>query len=112
MSARSRIPLMSDIWRWLRRREVHCGRGYLPGRSLTARRRPSNVHPFTVYRALRTINPSPYMFYLDFVNHQIVGASPELLVRLEGRTVTNHPIAGTRPRGTTRRRMRRLRAIS
>jgi anthranilate synthase component 1 len=61
----------------------------------------SNVHPFTVYRALRTINPSPYMFYLDFVDHQIVGASPELLVRLEGRTVANHPIAGTRPRGAT-----------
>jgi anthranilate synthase component 1 len=62
---------------------------------------PSNVHPFSVYRALRTINPSPYMFYLDFIDHQIVGASPELLVRLEGRTVTNHPIAGTRPRGAT-----------
>ena len=62
---------------------------------------PRNVHPFTVYRALRTINPSPYMFYLDFVDHQIVGASPELLVRLEGRTVANHPIAGTRPRGAT-----------
>ncbi len=62
---------------------------------------PSNVHPFTIYRALRTINPSPYMFYLDFVDHQIVGASPELLVRLENGTVTNHPIAGTRPRGTT-----------
>jgi anthranilate synthase component I len=61
----------------------------------------SNVHPFTVYRALRTINPSPYMFYLDFVDHQIVGASPELLVRLEGQTVANHPIAGTRPRGGT-----------
>ncbi len=61
----------------------------------------TNVHPFTVYRALRTINPSPYMFYLDFVDHQIVGASPELLVRLEGRTVANHPIAGTRPRGET-----------
>ena len=61
----------------------------------------SNVHPFTVYRALRTINPSPYMFYLDFIDHQIVGASPELLVRLEGRTVANHPIAGTRPRGAT-----------
>jgi anthranilate synthase component 1 len=59
------------------------------------------VHPFTVYRALRTINPSPYMFYLDFVDHQIVGASPELLVRLEGKTLANHPIAGTRPRGTT-----------
>jgi anthranilate synthase component 1 len=62
---------------------------------------PSNVHPFTVYRALRTINPSPYMFYLDFIDHQIVGASPELLVRLEGSTLANHPIAGTRPRGAT-----------
>jgi anthranilate synthase component 1 len=61
----------------------------------------TGVHPFTVYRALRTINPSPYMFYLDFVDHQIVGASPELLVRLEGRTLANHPIAGTRPRGST-----------
>ncbi|MFT4039664.1 MAG: anthranilate synthase component I [Thermomicrobiales bacterium] len=59
------------------------------------------VHPFTVYRALRTVNPSPYMFYLDFNDHQIVGASPELLVRLEGTTVANHPIAGTRPRGAT-----------
>ena len=62
---------------------------------------PTEVHPFTIYRALRTINPSPYMFYLDFKDHQIVGASPELLVRLEGRTVANHPIAGTRPRGAT-----------
>jgi anthranilate synthase component 1 len=62
---------------------------------------PTAVHPFTIYRALRTINPSPYMFYLDFKDHQIVGASPELLVRLEGRTVANHPIAGTRPRGAT-----------
>jgi anthranilate synthase component 1 len=61
----------------------------------------SEVHPFSIYRALRTINPSPYMFYLDFNDHQIVGASPELLVRLEGRTVANHPIAGTRPRGAT-----------
>jgi len=57
------------------------------------------AHPFTIYRALRTINPSPYMFYLDFLDHQIVGASPELLVRREGSTITNHPIAGTRPRG-------------
>ncbi len=62
---------------------------------------PTPAHPFTIYRALRTINPSPYMFYLDFGDHQIVGASPELLVRLEGRTLTNHPIAGTRPRGGT-----------
>jgi anthranilate synthase component 1 len=57
------------------------------------------VHPFSIYRSLRTVNPSPYMFYLDFTDHQIVGASPELLVRLEGDTVSNHPIAGTRPRG-------------
>ena len=62
---------------------------------------PTQVHPFTVYRALRTINPSPYMFFLDFKDHQIVGASPELLVRLEGQTLANHPIAGTRPRGMT-----------
>jgi anthranilate synthase component 1 len=59
------------------------------------------VHPFTIYRALRAINPSPYMFYLDYLDHHIVGASPELLVRLEDGVVTNHPIAGTRPRGQT-----------
>jgi anthranilate synthase component I len=62
---------------------------------------PTPAHPFTIYRALRTVNPSPYMFYLDFGDHQIVGASPELLVRLEDGVVTNHPIAGTRPRGKT-----------
>jgi anthranilate synthase component I len=60
---------------------------------------PTPAHPFTLYRALRAVNPSPYMFYLDFKDHQIVGASPELLVRLEDGVVTNHPIAGTRPRG-------------
>ncbi len=60
---------------------------------------PTPAHPFTIYRALRTVNPSPYMFYLDFVDHQIVGASPELLVRHEDGLIINHPIAGTRPRG-------------
>lgn len=59
------------------------------------------AHPFSIYRALRTVNPSPYMFYLDFGDYQIVGASPELLVRLEDGVVSNHPIAGTRPRGAT-----------
>ena len=59
------------------------------------------AHPFSIYRALRTVNPSPYMFYLDFGEHQVVGASPELLVRLENGVVSNHPIAGTRPRGAT-----------
>jgi anthranilate synthase component 1 len=58
-----------------------------------------NAAPFTVYRALRAINPSPYMFYLDLQDFHIVGASPELLVRVEDGEVTIHPIAGTRPRG-------------
>lgn len=62
---------------------------------------PTPVHPFSAYRAFRTVNPSPYMFYLDFIDHQIVGASPEMLVRLEGETLSYHPIAGTRPRGDT-----------
>jgi anthranilate synthase component 1 len=62
---------------------------------------PTPAHPFTIYRALRTVNPSPYMFYLDFVDHQIVGASPELLVRLENGVLAYHPLAGTRPRGAT-----------
>lgn len=61
----------------------------------------SRAHPFTMYRALRMVNPSPYMFFLDFGDHQVVGASPELLTRLEDGVVTNHPIAGTRPRGAT-----------
>ena len=63
--------------------------------------RPTSVHPFNIYRQLRTVNPSPYMFYLDLDGFQIVGASPELLVRVEDGVVTNHPIAGTRPRGAT-----------
>ena len=57
--------------------------------------------PLSLYRALRSINPSPYMFYYDMGDHQVVGASPEILVRLEGDNVTVRPIAGTRPRGIT-----------
>jgi len=57
--------------------------------------------PLALYRALRTINPSPYMFYFDFDAFHVVGASPEILVRLEGDTVTVRPIAGTRRRGAT-----------
>lgn len=57
--------------------------------------------PFTVYRALREINPSPYMYYLDFNDLQVIGASPEMLVRVENRRVTTVPIAGTRLRGKT-----------
>jgi anthranilate synthase component 1 len=57
--------------------------------------------PFDVYRALRHINPSPYMFFIRFGSDSIVGASPEMLVRVEGRHVETHPIAGTRRRGRT-----------
>ena len=61
--------------------------------------RPTKAHPFEIYRALRTVNPSPYMFYLDLGEAQLVGASPEMLVRVEDGVVDYHPIAGTRPRG-------------
>jgi anthranilate synthase component 1 len=61
--------------------------------------RRTAAHPFDVYRALRTINPSPYMFYLDLGEAQLVGTSPEMLVRVEDGKIDYHPIAGTRPRG-------------
>ncbi|MCC7103921.1 MAG: anthranilate synthase component I [Chloroflexi bacterium] len=61
----------------------------------------TRADPFAIYRALRAINPSPYMYFLDFGAHQLVGASPELLVLAERGRVTTHPIAGTRPRGAT-----------
>jgi len=60
-----------------------------------------SAHPFDVYRALRVVNPSPYMYYLRFGDLQIVGSSPEILVRVEGDEVCVRPIAGTRPRGTS-----------
>ncbi len=61
-----------------------------------------DANPISLYRALRTLNPSPYMFYYDFGDFHVVGASPEILVRRENETVTVRPIAGTRPRGKTR----------
>ncbi len=61
----------------------------------------TNVPPFEVYRAMRLINPSPYMFYFDFGELRVVGSSPEALVRLHGRTASLRPIAGTLPRGAT-----------
>ncbi len=57
--------------------------------------------PFALYRSLRRTNPSPFMFYCNFDGFQVIGASPEILVRVFGREVTVRPIAGTRPRGTT-----------
>jgi anthranilate synthase component 1 len=63
--------------------------------------RPTALPPFNIYRALRTINPSPYMYFLDFVDFQIIGTSPEILVRVEDGRVMTRPLAGTRPRGRT-----------
>lgn len=63
--------------------------------------RPTAVHPFSLYRALRVVNPSPYMYYLQMGDFQVIGASPEMLVRVEEGAVLTHPIAGTRPRGAT-----------
>ena len=62
---------------------------------------PLASSPFDVYRALRIINPSPYMFYLKLKDLELVGSSPEVLVRLEGDRIEVRPIAGTRPRGAT-----------
>ena len=63
--------------------------------------RPFAAPAISLYRALRSINPSPYMFYFDFGDAQLVGASPEILVRRDGDKVTLRPIAGTRKRGST-----------
>ncbi|TAK44632.1 MAG: anthranilate synthase component I, partial [Betaproteobacteria bacterium] len=63
--------------------------------------RPFAAPPLELYRALRGLNPSPYMFYFDFGDHHVIGASPEIMVRLAGETITLRPIAGTRPRGAT-----------
>ena len=68
-------------------------------------RRPFHAHPLALYRSLRRLNPSPYMFYYDMGGFHVVGSSPEILVRLEhqgdDQIVTVRPIAGTRPRGAT-----------
>jgi anthranilate synthase component 1 len=63
---------------------------------------------FTVYRALRHVNPSPYMFFIRMGERAIVGSSPEMLVRVEGRRAETHPIAGTRPRGRSEDEDQRL----
>jgi anthranilate synthase component 1 len=60
---------------------------------------PMSLDPFAVYRGLRTVNPSPYMFFFETGEVTLVGSSPEMLVKVEGGTVEMHPIAGSRPRG-------------
>ena len=70
----------------------------VPSQRFSAR---MTLDPFAVYRGLRTVNPSPYMFYLDFGDVALVGSSPEMLVKVTGGQVETRPIAGTRPRGQT-----------
>ena len=60
---------------------------------------PFHARPLELYRSLRSLNPSPYMYYLDLGDHHVVGSSPEILVHLEDNQITVRPIAGTRPRG-------------
>ena len=69
---------------------------------------PFEADPFTLYRALRTVNPSPYMYYLNLGDFQIVGASPEMLVRVNNGMIETHPIAGTRPRSPDEQEDKRL----
>ncbi|KYK55727.1 anthranilate synthase component 1 [Drechmeria coniospora] len=70
--------------------------------------RPTSLHPFNIYRHLRTVNPSPYLFYVNCKDFQIIGASPELLVKSEAGRVITHPIAGTVKRGKTPEEDQRL----
>ena len=76
---------------------IHAGDAYqvVPSQRWTAE---APAEAFSIYRGLRAVNPSPYMYFLDFGDFQIAGASPESLVKVEGRTATQRPIAGTRPR--------------
>ncbi|MCX5998579.1 MAG: anthranilate synthase component I family protein, partial [Chloroflexi bacterium] len=64
-------------------------------------RRHTCADPFSIYRALRMINPSPYMFFLDFGSFQLIGSSPEMMVKLQDSKAETRPIAGTRPRGSS-----------
>jgi anthranilate synthase component 1 len=77
---------------------VHAGDAFqvVPSQRWSAR---VDADPFSIYRGLRVVNPSPYMYFLDFLDFQIAGASPEPLLTVNGRSVSTRPIAGTRPRG-------------
>ncbi|MGI8921427.1 MAG: anthranilate synthase component I family protein [Solirubrobacteraceae bacterium] len=88
---------------------VHAGDAFqvVPSQRWSA---PVPVDPFSIYRGLRVVNPSPYMYFLDFGDFQIAGASPEPLLTVSGRRATSRPIAGTRPRGPDAAADRRIAA--
>ena len=70
-----------------------------------------NNKPLSIYRALRHLNPSPYLFYMNFNNFSIVGSSPEILIKLDNKKVTIRPIAGTRKRGANKKEDDKLKMI-
>jgi anthranilate synthase component 1 len=88
-------------------RYIHAGDAFqvVPSQRWSA---PVPVEAFSIYRGLRTVNPSPYMYYLDFGDFQVAGASPEPLLTVAGRHVSTRPIAGTRPRGASPEEDRRI----
>jgi anthranilate synthase component I len=88
-------------------RYIHAGDAFqvVPSQRWSA---PVPVEAFSIYRGLRAVNPSPYMYYLDFGDFQVAGASPEPLLTVNGRHVSTRPIAGTRPRGTSPEEDRRI----
>jgi anthranilate synthase component 1 len=90
-------------------RYIHAGDAFqvVPSQRWSA---PVPVEAFSIYRGLRAVNPSPYMYFLDFGDLQVAGASPEPLITVAGRRVTTRPIAGTRPRGATLEEDRRIAA--
>jgi anthranilate synthase component 1 len=105
--ARGEIPISSNVTREGYMAMVEAAKQYIvagdiiqvvPSQRFEA---PLTAHPFNLYRSLRTINPSPYMFYLRLGDFTLVGASPETMVRVEGREITLRPIAGTRRRGAS-----------
>src|SRR5262249_34920102 len=71
---------------------------------------PFELPPFALYRALRRVNPAPFLYFLDYGDFSIAGSSPEILVRVREGTVTIRPVAGTRPRGPTPQEDRQLEA--
>ena len=90
-------------------RYIHAGDAFqvVPSQRWSA---PVPVEAFSIYRGLRAVNPSPYMYYLDFGDFQVAGASPEPLLTVNGRHVSTRPIAGTRPRGASPEEDRRIAA--
>lgn len=104
-SAKTAAPLESNLTRSQFADRVRAAKEYILGGDifqvvLSQRlRRRTSADSFSIYRALRMLNPSPYMFYFNFGDFQLIGSSPEMLVKLEGNQAETRPIAGTRPRG-------------